>query len=102
MFATKASLQYQDSRARAYQWSSAGGSPSRVGNDYDSSAGGFLVAAMWSYANGVLRPAQVLKHAGIPVVSPLIGEMPQKLNRTGLGPKFHLLYKEPVLLDHET
>lgn len=73
-----------------------------MGHDYDSSAGGFLVAAMWSYANSVLRPAQVLKHAGVPVVSPLIGEMPQKLNRPGLGPKFHLLYKEPILLDHET
>ena len=73
-----------------------------MSNDYDPSAGGFLVGAMWSYANSVLRPAQALKRRGVPVVSPLIGEMPQQLDRPGLGPKFSLSYNNPVLLEHET
>jgi ubiquinone/menaquinone biosynthesis C-methylase UbiE len=57
---------------------------------------------MWSYANTVLRPAQALKHAGVPVVSPLIGEMPHKFDRPGLGPKFSRLYNDPVLLKRKT
>jgi SAM-dependent methyltransferase len=70
--------------------------------DYQRSAGGFLVAAMWSYAATVLRPAQALKRAGFTVVSPLLGELPVKLDRPGLGPKFSKMHKTPVLLAHKT
>jgi ubiquinone/menaquinone biosynthesis C-methylase UbiE len=73
-----------------------------VSSDYDTSAGGFLVSAMWSYAHNVLRPAQALKRAGLSVVSAPSGDMPVKLDRTGLGTKFSAKYKNPVLLDHET
>jgi ubiquinone/menaquinone biosynthesis C-methylase UbiE len=57
---------------------------------------------MWSYAATVLRPAQLLKHAGLPVVAPPLGEMPQRLTRRGLGPKFSRGYRAPALLPHET
>ena len=71
--------------------------------NYDASAGGFLVSAMWSYANTVLRPAQALKRAGFTVVSPPVGEMPLKLDRPGLGPKFSRIYNNgPLLLNHQT
>ena len=73
-----------------------------MSNGYDRSAGGYLVGAMWWYAATVLRPAQVLKRAGVPVVSPLVGELPEKLARPGLGPKFSQMYREPVLLTHQT
>ena len=38
----------------------------------------------------------------MPVVSPLVGEMPEKLQRAGLGPKFSRLYQSPVVLTHKT
>lgn len=69
---------------------------------HDPLAGGFLVSAMWSYAATVLRPAQALKRAGFPVVTPLVGELPVKLDRPGMGPKFSRLYKTPILLAHKT
>ena len=71
-------------------------------NGYDPAAGGLLVAAMWSYAATVLRPAQILKKAGLQVVSPLMGEMPETIQRPGMGPKFSQLYASPVLLRHKT
>jgi len=73
-----------------------------VSSDYDTSAGGFLVSAMWTYAHHVLRPAQSLKRAGFTVVSPPSGDLPLKLNRPGLGAKFSAKYKSPLLLNHET
>jgi SAM-dependent methyltransferase len=57
---------------------------------------------MWSYAAMVLRPAQTLKRAGFAVVSPLTGEMPVKLTRPGLGPKFSKILQAPILLAHKT
>src|SRR5689334_12161157 len=57
---------------------------------------------MWSYAANVLLPAQMLKRAGLFTVAPLVGELPEKLNRAGLGPKFRSLHPDPVLLDHQT
>jgi ubiquinone/menaquinone biosynthesis C-methylase UbiE len=57
---------------------------------------------MWSYANSVLRPAQALKRAGYPVTSSLVGQMPEKLDRPGLGPKYSRLYKTPKLLKRKT
>ena len=57
---------------------------------------------MWTYAATVLRPAQLLKRAGFPVVPPLVGELPEKLARRGLGPKFSRSYPAPRLLAHQT
>jgi len=65
-------------------------------------AGGYLVGAMWWYAANVLYPAQALKRAGWPVASQIVGEEPIHLSRSGLGPRFSLLHKKPVLLAEHT
>ncbi len=68
----------------------------------DPVAGGLLVSAMWSYAAGVLRPAQALKRAGVPIASSVLGDEPVGLPRTGLGPYFSQRQDGPVLLSHAT
>ncbi|HTS10340.1 MAG TPA: class I SAM-dependent methyltransferase [Candidatus Eisenbacteria bacterium] len=73
-----------------------------MGHDHNATAGGILVSAMWSYAASVLRPAQAMKRAGVTVTLPLVGEMPEKIQRLGLGPKFSRLYKSPVVLNRKT
>lgn len=73
-----------------------------MGHDHNATAGGILVSAMWSYAASVLRPAQAMKRAGVTVTLPLVGEMPEKIQRPGLGPKFSRLYKTPVVLNRKT
>lgn len=57
---------------------------------------------MWSYAATVLVPSQMLKRAGVSALAPLVGELPEKLERPGLGPRFKSLHPDPVLLDHQT
>ncbi len=65
-------------------------------------AAGVLVGAMWSYAAGVLYPAQALKRAGVPVASRVLGDDPEGLPLRGLGPYFSARQDDPVLLDRET
>lgn len=65
------------------------------------SAAAALVGAMWLYAETVLRPAQMLKRTGL-YIPRVIGSEPEKLNRSGLGPKFSIKNKAPVLLDRGT
>ena len=64
--------------------------------------GGYLVGAMWWYAANVLYPAQALKHAGWPVAAQVIGDEPLKISRPGLGPRFSIQHKKPVLLATHT
>jgi ubiquinone/menaquinone biosynthesis C-methylase UbiE len=65
-------------------------------------AGAYLVGAMWWYAANVLRPAQALKRAGLPISSRVVGDEPHKLERAGLGAYFSLRHDQPVLLSHST
>jgi SAM-dependent methyltransferase len=58
-----------------------------------------LLGSMYTYAAGVLYPAQACKHAGIPVVGPPIGEPPVAPTRPGLGPFFSTSHPDPVLDD---
>ncbi|MFN0103831.1 MAG: class I SAM-dependent methyltransferase [Bryobacteraceae bacterium] len=68
----------------------------------DKMAGGCLVGAMWSYAANVLYPAQFYKQMGLPVTTPLIGELPHDPPAPGLGRRFSDEYPNPVLLDTAT
>jgi ubiquinone/menaquinone biosynthesis C-methylase UbiE len=61
-------------------------------------AEGLLVAAMWSYAAGVLHPAQWLKHAGLWPRPARMGAAPQRRPEPGLGPRFCKRHERPVLL----
>jgi ubiquinone/menaquinone biosynthesis C-methylase UbiE len=65
-------------------------------------SGGALVAGLWTWTNHVLLPAQALKHAGVMVVPPPQGEQPVGVPSPGLGPRFSVQYRDPVLLDHPT
>jgi ubiquinone/menaquinone biosynthesis C-methylase UbiE len=65
-------------------------------------AGGYLVASMWWYAANVLEPTRALKHAGWPISSQLIGDLPENPPSVGLGPQFSKAHPKPVLLTHKT
>jgi len=68
----------------------------------DRVAGGYLVGAMWWYAACVLYPAQAMKRAGLPIVKPAAGDVPQDTPRAGLGPYFSRQNKGPVLLSQRS
>ena len=65
-------------------------------------AGAYLVSSMWWYSAAVLEPVRSLKRAGFPVFSELIGDAPENLPDTGLGPRFSKEYSAPVLLTSKT
>lgn len=66
-----------------------------------SMAEGYLVQAMWWYAGTVLYPSQALKRLGL--VSQLDpGELPEPLERPGLGTYFCHNYPAPVFLAEAT
>jgi SAM-dependent methyltransferase len=66
-----------------------------------ATSGGALAGAMWSYAAGVLYPAQALKRAGL-VAETVAGDEPERVPRKGLGPYFSLRHDRPVLLTQAT
>jgi hypothetical protein len=65
-------------------------------------AGAYLVGAMWWYAANVLGPVQALKRSGVPISSQVIGDAPEQLSRSGMGPRFSSEHDRPVLLQHGT
>ncbi len=65
-------------------------------------ASGLLAQTMWSYASQVLLPAQALKRSGLVPAAPPMGDMPERINERGLGPRFSAQYDRPVLLEHKT
>jgi ubiquinone/menaquinone biosynthesis C-methylase UbiE len=65
-------------------------------------ASGALVAAMWSYATSVLYPAQALKRAGALPGLAREGDLPEPVDRPGLGPLFSRRHAGPVFLDRPT
>jgi ubiquinone/menaquinone biosynthesis C-methylase UbiE len=68
----------------------------------DRTAGAFLVSSMWWYAAAVLEPARSLKRAGLSVCSEFIGDLPESLPETGMGPRFSKECPGPVLLTSKT
>lgn len=71
-------------------------------SDNTAVSGAYLVSAMWWYSAHVLRPAQMLKRAGVPLWSKVVGDEPQELNRPGLGAYFSRRHDSPVLLSNRT
>ena len=57
---------------------------------------------MWWYAASVLEPSRALKRLGVAVVPPARGDSLAPLPRPGLGPRFSVEWRDPVLLDHPT
>ena len=57
---------------------------------------------MWWYAANVLYPTQALKNTGVPISSQIIGDLPAKLSRPGLGQLFSKKHDQPVLLKQKT
>lgn len=65
-------------------------------------AGAYLTGAMWWYATYVLYPVQALKRSGVPISCQVLGDVPEKPSRAGLGPHFSKINERPVLLGHST
>jgi ubiquinone/menaquinone biosynthesis C-methylase UbiE len=61
--------------------------------------GSIFVANLWWYGFAVLRPAQVLKAAGL-YRGREIGQPPQRSPREGAGKQYSITSASPVLLDH--
>jgi SAM-dependent methyltransferase len=60
--------------------------------------GSILMAQLWWYSYSVLRPAQLLKSAGLYPLNEL-GTMPPKTGRKGAGRYYCAKYREPVYLE---
>jgi SAM-dependent methyltransferase len=67
----------------------------------DDAFGALLIGAMWSYSAMVFRPAQAIRRQNA-LVGNLLGEPVLAPSRPGLGRRFCLEHKIPVLLDHPT
>jgi SAM-dependent methyltransferase len=57
-----------------------------------------LVATLWAYSASVLYPAKALKWGGWSVVGPPVGDEPEGLPQPGLGRRFSMRIREPLLL----